>query len=483
MILLDLRRGPARHRRLHLLPQGRPQASHALVAVLFRFYLASTAIAPSIKAARAWRASSAESSSDAPLPRPTSARTHFQEAAGPGGPSPHSQQRRRTARPEPGAGPRRRPTAPPDVLQPLITIARGLRRLAAPRGADGPRPPRTGAARCCTLVAPVVLVVALVPYGPLLAVIALMAAAVPGRAGTAPRRSRTAPTTPRPSASSRSTRRSSRTSPRRGPRSPCTPTGARGEGVPRVRVRRQRPLRPPGDPATPPTSPTGRPRPAPGSSTCSPPGPGGAGSTASRGRGGQPPRRRRIAALPTDIAAQRFVTAPGGPSSASPTDRGPAHPPAHPRRGAARRAPGRLAYRRPLDRAPPAGPGAARHRHVHPAALGRAAGPAPRRPADRRRRRHRRVRLPGRPGRRPGRRVRPHRSADQPGVGRLRDGTPAGSPSTGPVRRAGLTRRHQAAAVGRHGPAERVPAPGRRDGRKDLSPRPRSPCGTAAPRM
>ncbi len=75
-----------------------------------------------------------------------------------------------------------------DVLHPLIMITRGLRRLAAAgrrRWADTPKD-RRGA--LLFLVASLVLVVALVPYGPLLAVIALMAAAAwQGREHAAPR--------------------------------------------------------------------------------------------------------------------------------------------------------------------------------------------------------------------------------------------------------------------------------------------------------
>ncbi|GGM13390.1 hypothetical protein GCM10010129_66800 [Streptomyces fumigatiscleroticus] len=64
-----------------------------------------------------------------------------------------------------------------DVLQPLITITRGLGRLAAAgrrRWSDTPKDKRGG---LLFLVASVVLVVALAPYGPLLAVVTLMAAA------------------------------------------------------------------------------------------------------------------------------------------------------------------------------------------------------------------------------------------------------------------------------------------------------------------
>lgn len=35
-----------------------------------------------------------------------------------------------------------------DVLHPVITITKGLRRWHPPAGADGPRPPRTSAGRC-----------------------------------------------------------------------------------------------------------------------------------------------------------------------------------------------------------------------------------------------------------------------------------------------------------------------------------------------
>ncbi|WP_338485844.1 hypothetical protein VM636_25455 [Streptomyces sp. SCSIO 75703] len=74
-----------------------------------------------------------------------------------------------------------------DVLQPLITIARGLRRLASAgrrRWAETPKDRRGG---LLFLAASVVLVVALVPYGPLLAAVALMgAAAWTGRDRTPP---------------------------------------------------------------------------------------------------------------------------------------------------------------------------------------------------------------------------------------------------------------------------------------------------------
>ncbi|MHC3471769.1 P-loop NTPase family protein [Streptomyces sp. 7R007] len=74
-----------------------------------------------------------------------------------------------------------------DVLHPLLTITRGLRRLASAgrrRWADTPKDRR---GPLLFLVASVVLVVALVPYGPLLAAITLMGvAAWQGRDRTPP---------------------------------------------------------------------------------------------------------------------------------------------------------------------------------------------------------------------------------------------------------------------------------------------------------
>nr|WP_267245387.1 hypothetical protein [Streptomyces sp. PR69] len=84
-----------------------------------------------------------------------------------------------------------------DVLHPLITIARGLRRLAGAarrRWADTPRE-RRGPALC--LAAGGLLLLALIPYGPLLGLIALMGAAAwqgrertPARSGPDPAESR-----------------------------------------------------------------------------------------------------------------------------------------------------------------------------------------------------------------------------------------------------------------------------------------------------
>jgi hypothetical protein len=64
-----------------------------------------------------------------------------------------------------------------DVLHPLITITRGLRRLASAGRRKWADTPKDRRGPLLFLVASLVLVVALVPYGPLLAVITLMAAA------------------------------------------------------------------------------------------------------------------------------------------------------------------------------------------------------------------------------------------------------------------------------------------------------------------
>ncbi|EGX61239.1 hypothetical protein SZN_03062 [Streptomyces zinciresistens K42] len=64
-----------------------------------------------------------------------------------------------------------------DVLHPLITITRGLRRLAAAGRRKWAEAPKEKRGPLLFMAASVILVVALVPYGPLLAVITLMAAA------------------------------------------------------------------------------------------------------------------------------------------------------------------------------------------------------------------------------------------------------------------------------------------------------------------
>ncbi|MFI6487078.1 ATP-binding protein [Streptomyces sp. NPDC050564] len=64
-----------------------------------------------------------------------------------------------------------------DVLHPLITVTRGLRRLAGAGRRKWAATPKDRRGPLLFLVASVILVVALVPYGPLLAVISLMAAA------------------------------------------------------------------------------------------------------------------------------------------------------------------------------------------------------------------------------------------------------------------------------------------------------------------
>ncbi|MFF7896432.1 hypothetical protein ACFZDI_31880 [Streptomyces sp. NPDC007907] len=64
-----------------------------------------------------------------------------------------------------------------DVLHPLITITRGLHRLAAAGRRKWTETPKERRGALLFLAASVVLVVALVPYGPLLAAITLMAAA------------------------------------------------------------------------------------------------------------------------------------------------------------------------------------------------------------------------------------------------------------------------------------------------------------------
>ncbi|MFF8728734.1 hypothetical protein ACF073_19870 [Streptomyces sp. NPDC015171] len=74
-----------------------------------------------------------------------------------------------------------------DVLQPLITVARGLRLLASAGRRKWADTPKDRRGPLLFLAASVILVVALVPYGPLLAVMTVMAAAAwQGRDRTPP---------------------------------------------------------------------------------------------------------------------------------------------------------------------------------------------------------------------------------------------------------------------------------------------------------
>lgn len=64
-----------------------------------------------------------------------------------------------------------------DVLHPLITVTRGLRLLAGAGRQKWAATPKDRRGQCLFLVAACVLVVALIPYGPLLALISVMGAA------------------------------------------------------------------------------------------------------------------------------------------------------------------------------------------------------------------------------------------------------------------------------------------------------------------
>ena len=326
------------------------------------------------------------------------------DSSGPAPTPPHPEHRQRADRPSRDLA-RTAADSATDVLHPLITITRGLRRLAAAGRRKWADTPKDRRGPLLFLVASVVLVVALVPYGPLLAVISLMAAAAwqgRDRAPSGPR-----PDEDRPSGCSPCTKRWCRTSRSPRTRSPLRPRRRVGQGLPRVRVRRHRPCHAPAIRY-------------PAYFTD-----GEADSRArieqllhaksGRGReyhfawdeeGNQLDGRRVLPPLPTDIAAQRFVTAPGetvlGFTDPEPVQRT-LPPPTAGRRVTSRRSSG---ARAPLHRAAPAGRRRARQRHDHPAALDRPPGPAVRRRPDRRRQRHRRVRVPDRPRRRTGRRVR-----------------------------------------------------------------------------
>ncbi|MER6052849.1 hypothetical protein ABT168_36360 [Streptomyces sp. NPDC001793] len=84
-----------------------------------------------------------------------------------------------------------------DVLQPLITVSRGLRRLTAAGRGRWAATPKEQRGTLCFLVGGVVVGVALVPYGPLLALLAL--AAVAAWVGRAPEPEAGAETEPGPS--------------------------------------------------------------------------------------------------------------------------------------------------------------------------------------------------------------------------------------------------------------------------------------------
>ena len=92
----------------------------------------------------------------------------------------------------------------------------------------------------------------------------------------------------------------------------------------------------------------------------------------------------------------------------------------------------------------------------------------------------RRVRLPDRPRRRAGRRVRAGRGAGQPGVGGARDGAAADRREPGPAGRPARARRHPAAAVDPPGPADACSAIWRRPKGAAIRRRcSRCRCGTA----
>lgn len=168
-----------------------------------------------------------------------------------------------------------------DVLHPLITIGRGLRKLASAGRQRWAATPKDRRGPALFLVAACVLVVALIPYGPLLALITVMAAAAwkghqrtgvktgPDEAETARLRALyealvpyfSVPDDPAPSSATeaRGTRRSATTS--------STATG----GSPRCASPTRR------------TSPTAKRRPAPGSSSSCTPSPDAGASTASTG--------------------------------------------------------------------------------------------------------------------------------------------------------------------------------------------------------
>ncbi len=339
-------------------------------------------------------------------------------------PLPHPQQRQRTDRPKPGAGPnggRQRHRRPPstDHGHPWTASAGSRRRTQVGRHPKDRRGP------LLFLVASVILVVALVPYGPLLAAISLMAAAAwsgpsAGLVGAHGPRRGADPTTPVVVRRPRPVLLRGRGS---GP--PVRPRRRLGEGLPHARLRRRR-ARPGCSSATRRTSRTARRSPGPGSSSFCTPSRAAVASTTSTGtrRATSSPSRSSRRFPPTSPPSDSSPH-PARRSSASPTRPTSSAPSPHLRGGTARRPPGRLAHRHPLHRAAPADRRPSRQRHDHTRALHRAPGPSVRRCRHRRGRWHRRVRVPDRPGRRPRRRVRPRRGARESGVGRERDGTAA----------------------------------------------------------
>ena len=253
------------------------------------------------------RASSAGSSSDVPPPR-----THLQETAVARRPLPRilSNGSAQIARSRDLA--RTAADSATDVLHPLITITRGLRRLAAAGRRKWADTPKDRRGPLLFLVASVVLVVALVPYGPLLAVITLMAAAAwAGRDRTPPE-----PTGPDESQTQRLQSLYEALVPyfsaAEDPDPALRPRRRLGEGLRLVRLRRRRARVPAPRSATRRTSPTARRSPVPGSSSCCTPSRAAAASTTSTwDEEGNELTVTVLPPLPTDIAAQRFVTAPG----------------------------------------------------------------------------------------------------------------------------------------------------------------------------
>ena len=216
---------------------------------------------------------------------PSADRSHAPsgDRCGPATTPPHSEQRQRTDRPEPGDrahGRRQRHRRPPSADHDHPWSAAAGRR---PGGASGPRPPRTGVVPLLFLVASCVLVVALIPYGPLLALISVMARGRLEGPGPHARR-RPAPTRRRPQ---RLQSLYEALVPYFSVAEDPAPLFAHGgdweQGLQRLRVRRQRARSPGSGCATPRTSPTARPSPAPASSSCCTPSRAAAASTSSPG--------------------------------------------------------------------------------------------------------------------------------------------------------------------------------------------------------